>query len=121
MPRWASRLTLIVIDVRVQRLQDISEADAEAEGATSRPKCHGFQGMYPGWSMDWSKVGERSDYATGGPGPLQERDISLGDARMAFANYWGSLNGPGAWEANPWVVALTFAVHRCNIDQMGAA
>jgi len=121
MPRWASRLTLIVADVRVQRLQDIGEADARAEGATQRLECHGFRDMYPGWSMDWSKVGEHSDYATGGPGPLQERDISLGDACMAFASYWNEINGPGAWEANPWVVALTFTVHRCNIDQMGAA
>jgi hypothetical protein len=88
MPRWASRLTLTVTDVRVQRLQDISESDAMAEGANPSDLR-----MYPelGTSRDWL------------------RDL------------WNSLHGPDAWAANPWVVALTFEVHRCNIDQMPGA
>jgi hypothetical protein len=85
MPRWASRLTLTVTDVRVQRLQDISEADAMAEGANPSDLR-----MYPelGTSCDW------------------------------FHDLWNSLHGPDAWDANPWVVALTFDVHHRNIDQM---
>jgi hypothetical protein len=125
MPRWASRLTLTVTDVRVQRLQDISEADAVAEGATSRPSCAGFMSREAGWSMDWSRVGELSAYALRPPGgsakaPLKETDIALDSPRWAFASYWTDLHGPDAWAANPWVCALTFTVHRCNIDQMGA-
>lgn len=83
MPRWASRLTLTVTDVRVQRLQEISEADAVAEGA-----------------MD--------EYGEGA-------EISH---RRAFNLIWNSLHGPDAWDANPWVCALTFSVHHANIDQI---
>lgn len=82
MPRWASRLTLIVTDVRVQRLQDISRGDAMGEGCP-------FQNMADG-----------------------------DDPREWFRALWNSLHGPDAWDANPWVCALTFTVHRCNIDQM---
>lgn len=87
MPKWASRLTLIVSGVKVQRLQDISEADAMAEGATpilvypdggSKPHCEGFR------------------------------------------NLWNSINGPGAWDENPWVCAVTFTVHPVNIDMIEA-
>lgn len=83
MPRWASRLTLIVTDVRVQRLQDISEVDAIREGVT-----------------------------------LIEETCE--DPREAFRDLWDSLYGPGAWHVNPWVVAISFDVHRGNIDEMGA-
>lgn len=126
MPRWASRITLTVTDVRVQRLQDVTEADAMAEGATSRPSCSGFMGRDPGWSMDWSRVGELSRFAMVPPGspaknPLKESDISLCDPRMAVASQWNEDHGPGAWDANPWVAAISFDVARGNIDQTGGA
>lgn len=113
MPRWASRLTLTITDVRVQRLRDISTAEAIAEGATSRPACYGFQGREKGWSMDWSRVGQLSRYASRPPGqrapaPLTERDVALSAPQWAFVSYWNEIHGAGAWEANPWVVAITF-------------
>lgn len=89
MPRWASRLTLLVRDVRVQRLQDISTADAEAEGCTWNP---------------------------GAPWNCRPA-AGLTDAyRSQFADLWNRLHGEDAWAANPWVVALTFDVQRRNID-----
>lgn len=88
MPRWASRLTLTVTDVRIERLQDISEADAIAEG--------------------WPHAD------TGGVG------VPLRDAYPIgwYGNLWNDINGVGAWEKNPWIVAYTFTVHHCNIDAM---
>jgi hypothetical protein len=85
MPRWASRLTLTVTEVRVQRLQEISRGDAMAEGCP---------------------------HANMAEGP---------DPREWFRDLWNSLHGPDAWAANPWVAAMSFTVHRCNIDQMEAA
>lgn len=87
MPREFSRLTLIVTGVRVQRLQEISEADAVAEGC-----------------------------------PCQtDDDLSGMEARGWFRDLWDSLNAKRApWDSNPWVVALTFEAHRCNIDQTEA-
>jgi hypothetical protein len=72
MPRWASRITLEVVSVRVERLNDISEDDAKTEGVALADCCltyfHGY-----------SKL-------------------------------WESINGPGSWEANPWVWVITFKV-----------
>lgn len=92
MPRLASRLTLIVTDVRVQRLQEISEADAVAEGIDR----HGDR---------FSGYGKASDQWMG--------------AIDSFASLWNSIHGPEAWDANPWVVALTFTATPQNIDQIG--
>lgn len=87
MPRWASRITLLVTEVRVQRLQEISEADAVAEGGD----------------------------------PVQARMYpELGTCRHWFSDLWNSINGPDAWDANPWVAAYTFTVQRGNIDQFEA-
>jgi hypothetical protein len=97
MPRWASRLTLIVTDVRVQRLQNISEADAVAEG------------------IEPDQFGAWHCYQAEPKGPT-----FWACPRESFRTLWNSLHGPDAWAANPWVVAISFTVHRRNIDQMEA-
>lgn len=81
MPRWASRLTLTVTDVRVERLQGISRGDAMQEGC---PHPNMQDGPNP---VDW------------------------------FRGVWSDINGPDAWDQNPWVVAYTFTVKKRNIDQ----
>lgn len=78
MPRWASRITLEVTGVRVERLQDISEADALAEGVNVHPDHHGKP--------------RTSIYS-----PVQ-----------AYRDLWESINGPGSWDANPWVWVVAF-------------
>lgn len=102
-PRWASRLTLVVTDVRVQRVQDISKDDAIAEGV----ECDPLTGAY--WGVEGSGLG--------GATPLYR------DASLAFHRLWDSINdkrGYG-WATNPWVVALRFDVHQRNIDAMQEA
>lgn len=97
MPRWASRLTLTVTDVRVQRLQEISEADAIAEGVRKNPVQDGTWVDYP-----------EGTSAAGWLSP-----------QASFRKLWNTINGqrPGAaWANNPWIVALTFTVETRNID-----
>lgn len=86
MPRRASRLTLVVTDMRVQRLQDIGEADAEAEGCT----WDSADGL-PVW------------YVSGARLPHHKT------ARECFACLWDSINAARApWSSNPEVVAVSF-------------
>jgi hypothetical protein len=96
MPRWASRLTLTIAAVKIERLQDISEADAIAEGMTEHSDRRSW----------W----DGTDLLT-----------AATSARGAFYLLWQKLHGPKSWDANPEVVALTFTVHKCNIDQMKEA
>ena len=83
-PRWASRLTLLVTDVRVQRVQEISEEDAIAEGVKGRLKQFA---RHPGQEPagQWTAVEE-------------------------FESLWEQTYGPGAWERNDWVWAIGFEV-----------
>jgi hypothetical protein len=92
MPRWASRLTLLVTDVRVQRVAEISEADARAEGLEWVAPTYGVSGLAASWS---------------------------GDPRESFRALWNSLHTkPGErWEDNPWVCAVSFTVRHGNIDR----
>ena len=99
MPRWASRLTLLVTDVRVQRLHEISNREALAEGIAPMPSGRFHCGHD------------------------EEGEVTAKSPVTAYAWLWNSLNGwrGFGWEANPWVVAITFDVRRCNIDQMDEA
>lgn len=82
MPRWASRITLEITDVRVERLQDISQADAMAEGAPpSHPSIdvisreHGYEDFSRSW----------------------------------YAQLWDQINGKlTSWSSNPWVWVVCF-------------
>lgn len=95
MPRWASRLTLEITEVRVERLQDISEADAIAEGP-------GFVGKVTG------EVCESVASHRLGGGPRWK------NARDWYADLWNHINGPDSWDANPWVWAVSFNVLRAK-------
>jgi len=94
LPKWASRTTLRISDVRLQRLQDISEADAEAEGI-EQTEVDGWDGF--------------KNYASWGSG------TAYGDPRESFQSLITSINGPDMWAENRWVLAYTFGVEHRNI------
>jgi hypothetical protein len=81
MPRAASRISLDIIAVRVERLQDISRDDALAEGIV--------QGY-------------------GGFGLPDGSHFHAADPRISYWSLWDAINGQGATEANPWVWAVSF-------------
>lgn len=84
MPRWASRILLEITDVRVERLNDISEEDARAEG------------IIDGGCLN---CGEPEPCGCANPEP---------DATDAFAYLWQSIYGQENWNANPWVWVIEF-------------
>lgn len=98
MPRSASRITLEVTGVRVERLQDISEADARAEGASCRRISSGDARM--GLSDWWSFGTDRGGEDIGG----------AFTAKQGYELLWESINGAGSWDANPWVWVIGFDV-----------
>ncbi|MDR8492024.1 morphogenetic protein [Serratia nevei] len=85
MPRWASRITLEITAVRVERLNDISEEDAKAEGV--KPAGD----MLPDYSDTF--LTPKGDFAT---------------AKVAFQRLWQSIYGVDSWNANPWVWVIEF-------------
>lgn len=90
MPRWASRITLELSAVRAERLNDISEADAKAEGADLYVPGHGIVSPFE-ISID--------------PGYLM-----YGTYKMGYEWLWESINGADSWAKNSWVWVEGFAV-----------
>lgn len=88
MPRNISRITLVVTATKIEPVQDISEADAQAEGFKRRDDLSSDPEVHRDAARDW------------------------------FSDLWENLHGVQSWKDNPEVVALTFAVHKCNIDAM---
>lgn len=95
MPRWASRITLEITGVRVERLQDITRLDCVEEG----------------WPHD--------DDPAHHPLQIQQARAGLDDAVIDdaawcwYAELWDKINGPGSWDSNPWVWVVSFR----RIDQ----
>lgn len=80
MPRWASRITLKIMGIRAERLQEITEDDAKAEGVKSRMICD----------------------------PANP-DTVFYSHRCPFADLWDQTNGGRAsWSSNPWVWVIAF-------------
>jgi len=93
MERWASRLTLRITEVRVERLNAISEEDAMQEGCA--------------WDTLYVA------YVPGSFSPDHHKTYS-----SAYKALWESINGPGSWDANPWVWVISFEVIHANVDSV---
>ena len=87
MPSWACRILLEITDVRIERLQDITEEQAEAEGV-QRPETITDVDVWDG----------------------AERELfnAMNQPRARFRRLWGDINGPHSWDANPWVWVVEF-------------
>lgn len=86
MPRWASRITLQVVSVHAERLQDITDEGAIAEGMDPEGSC-------------------RQDQYTDGSYARSYTELS---PRDLYAELWDRINGEGSWALNPWVWVIKF-------------
>lgn len=88
MPRWASRISLVITGVRVERLGEISAADAKAEGIEGQTET----GPWRNYMRDgyWFPEGKNTA------------------PQLSFASLWHAINGPESWAANPWVWVVEF-------------
>jgi hypothetical protein len=87
MPRWASRITLEITGIRVERVQEISEEDEIAEGLL----YHDGRGV--------GHSGYRHDHSHG---------YVYSTAKLAYAVLFDKVNPRGSWESNPWVWVIEF-------------
>lgn len=100
MPRWASRIDILITNVRVERLHDIMEAGARAEGTPEGltyapvPSSHFFE--RPALS-EQIKAAERMANP-----PMTQ------DWRTGYRRLWENINGAGSWDVNPWVWVVQF-------------
>lgn len=93
LPRWASRTTLEIVSVRVERLRDISDADAIAEGLRVCPNMNGRAGLR---GYVWPDS------------PYDKNGLCHSLPVTAFGQGWEIINGQGSWDLNPWVWVIEF-------------
>lgn len=112
MPRWASRITLEITGVRVERLQDISEADAAAEGVEPLDSdAHQDRGPSDIDRALCENCGGLRLYTSfsGDGGAHFDTDCRQCDTHVKRYRWlWESINGPGSWALNPWVWVVEF-------------
>jgi hypothetical protein len=102
MPRKLSRLTLIVTATKIERLQEISPDDAWNEGVERRSRSVRQMSLFGATAEERQAIYKRA-------------------CVWEFEELWKSLHGPDAWDENPEVVALSFTVHKQNIDALAEA
>ena len=102
MPKAACRIRLEITRVRVERLQDISEADSIAEGISvwSESERRGIKWNCPPHGRHYGEGDNVEDAGFEGD-PVK-------DPREAYRGVWSAINGPGSWEANPWGWVVEF-------------
>lgn len=91
MPRWASRITLEITGVHVERLGDISDTDVDSEGV---------EGHYVEDGWYWRNYLLSDEEAAISP--------MLASATESFRSLWEKINGAGSWDVNPWVWVVKF-------------
>ncbi len=118
MPRWASRLLLEVTDVRCERLQEITEEDAIAEGieplftpaqVKQRPElgCDPMPWLNYLWHGHFGSYGNGNKKSNTWPHQFS----SYKTARGSFSSLWQRINVKNhPWESNPWVWVISFKV-----------
>lgn len=103
--RAHSRFTLVVTDTKIRRLWDITEQECEREGCVYETADPPFW-YVPGLPHNITGVG------------IEERSDLMPHAVQCFRKLWIHLHGRDGWETNPEIVALTFTVHKQNIDSL---
>jgi hypothetical protein len=98
MPQWASRITLRLTSVRVERLHAISQADALAEGITTVRTREWDLKHFGAWRKEFDEACQAGITPPLGPDP-----------RTAYRALWEEIHGPGSWDLNPlvWVEEFT--------------
>lgn len=95
MPKWAARIWKEVLEVRIERLQDISRQDAIDEGI-GRWTEERMRSKPTHYQLYYTDTGDESMYSSC---PI-----------LSYESLWKKINGPESWDANPWVWVIKFKI-----------